>query len=276
MCLQYYSLRWPRILKFDRPHFESDPVDLSRLQAVAKKAVGDKSGSEQLIEQLMNRASTPAPESPEAWDAEWKRWYLRLAAADGVEPAPDALSRLAPRPPSTLEPPSTPDSRSSPLRLLGSPAQGSDAPSPSQRVVEASFTSTSSLPSGTSSADFAWTILPPPAAGPLRTPRRAHLGHDNYFESPFELVRQAGHRVVTDDGEPDSPGSSPNSSRPRAGFIFVADGPGTGPVLTWFKKHTRRAEDPGAKPVLVLKMSAFDTFGTHLTTRVSDSILYMV
>ena len=141
--------------------------------------------------------------------------------------------------------------------------------------VDAALTRSSSDPT-----TFAvWTLVPPPPGGPQRTPCHASLDRSNYVETPWEVLRAAGHAVKTnpdfDASELPLPPTSSTSSR-RLGYIFVAE-----ECEREFLMHLRKGleQESGRtvlKPVLVLTMTAFHRGFSFASARVQHLILASV
>lgn len=139
--------------------------------------------------------------------------------------------------------------------------------------VDAALTRSSSDPT-----TFAvWTLVPPPPGGPQRTPCHASLDRSNYVETPWEVLRAAGHAVRTDSDASKSlaPPTSSSSSR-RLGYIFVAE-----ECEREFLIHLRKGleQESGRtvlKPVLVLTMTAFHRGFSFASARVQHLILASV
>ncbi|GAA5879400.1 hypothetical protein JCM3774_005229 [Rhodotorula dairenensis] len=119
-------------------------------------------------------------------------------------------------------------------------------------------------------ASSVWTMVPPPPAGPERTPCHASLDRSNYVLSPLEVLRAAGH-VVQPDPELESlpttaaaAAAARPASPPRMGYIFVAEDYERDFLTTWRKeRNAQKGREPGQatqavpKPVFVLTMDAF-------------------
>ena len=129
-----------------------------------------------------------------------------------------------------------------------------------------------------------WTLVPPPPNGrPHRTPCHASLDRSNYVETPWEVLRAAGHAVKTDsDAASESPPPPPTttSSSRRPGYIFVAE-ECEREFLTHLRKKGLEREESGSgrtvlKPVLVLTMTAFHRGFSFASARVQHLILASV
>ncbi|TKA51706.1 hypothetical protein B0A53_05411 [Rhodotorula sp. CCFEE 5036] len=129
-----------------------------------------------------------------------------------------------------------------------------------------------------------WTLVPPPPNGrPHRTPCHASLDRSNYVETPWEVLRAAGHAVKTDsDAASESPPPPPTttSSSRRLGYIFVAE-ECEREFLTHLRKKGLEREESGSgrtvlKPVLVLTMTAFHRGFSFASARVQHLILASV
>lgn len=124
---------------------------------------------------------------------------------------------------------------------------------------------------------------PPPNGRPHRTPCHASLDRSNYVETPWEVLRAAGHAVKTDsDAASESPPPPPTttSSSRRLGYIFVAE-ECEREFLTHLRKKGLEREESGSgrtvlKPVLVLTMTAFHRGFSFASARVQHLILASV
>lgn len=276
------------------------------------------------------RQSTPPPLPPPTENSQIARNDAQEDAHDGAAAAVSQVKTPVRQP------------TASPMkRSYSSPAQRSDAPSPSQRgcngvpLFEADFSGVSdrlpasdavvnadrhkrrrvkgpeghvgpalglratlpailpSFPSRPYKGDAAltrsssdpttfavWTLVPPPLGGPQRTPCHASLDRSNYVETPWDVLRAAGHAVKTSPDASESP--SPTLSSRRLGYIFVAEECEREFLMHLRKgleKESGRALSPTTtvlKPVLVLTMTAFHRGFSFASARVQHLILASV
>ncbi|GAA5989589.1 hypothetical protein JCM10908_000545 [Rhodotorula pacifica] len=136
-------------------------------------------------------------------------------------------------------------------------------------------------------ASSTWTIFPRTSSAPQRTPRHAALDWSNYVQSPWRVLRAAGHAVSGDSGQAGTPFESLPIHPQRFGYIFVADGVDEKAFLRWFREQkilSRKKEaerrrsglaqsSPDPKPVFLLRMTAFDQGFSFASAHIRHDIL---